>query len=68
MIGTIIKLAILIVVVLVGLKLFAPKVYEDTTSKISQETGIDKSTIDSNINKATHIAIESADKITDESK
>lgn len=64
MIGTLIKLALLTIVVLIGLKIFAPEVYEKTTNKISQTTGIDKNKIDSNIDKATDITIKGAEKFT----
>lgn len=68
MIGTLVKLLVLVVVILVGLKVFAPDMYESTTDKISETTGVEKSFIDKNIDKAKDMAIEGADKLTDSAK
>ena len=68
MIGTIVKLLVLVVVILVALKIFAPEMYDSTTDKISQTTGVEKSFIDKNIDKAKDMAIDGAEKLTDSAK
>ncbi len=68
MISMIVKIAFLAIVILVGLKIFMPDVANDAVNKISTQTGIDKSIINDNLNKATSMAIDGADKLTDIAK
>ena len=65
MIKGIIKLSILAVVILIGLKIFAPQVADQIIDKISQTTGIEKDTLDDNLNKATNLTKDSANMLID---
>ena len=53
MIGTIIKLAILAVVVLVALNIFAPNQADKILSSVSEKTGMDKDTLSDKLDSAT---------------
>lgn len=64
MIGTILKLGLFIAIVLIGLNIFAPKTYESTITKLSEITGIEKEKIDTNVEKATTLSIQGAEKLT----
>jgi len=63
MIGTIIKLVILAVAILVGLKIFAPNTADKVLDQISQTTGVEKNILDDSLNKATDITKDSANKL-----
>jgi len=68
MIGTIIKLIIIVVAILVGLKIFAPETADKVLDKISQTTGIEKNILDDSLNKATDITKDGANKLLDKAQ
>ncbi len=68
MIGTILKLTIFIVIVLVGLKIFMPEMADKAVNQISETTGVEKSIINDNLNKVTNIAIDKTNQLADDAK
>ena len=62
MIGTIIKLAIVAVVVLVALNIFAPGQADKALTTISEKTGIDKGSLSDKLNNATEFAKDTIDE------
>jgi len=65
MIGTIIKLLLFVIVVLVGLKIFMPEMADKAVDTISKTTGVDKSVLEENLNKATDMTIDGAQKLAE---
>ena len=53
MLGTLIKLAILAIVILVALNILAPKQADKVLDKVSEKTSIDKDALKENLDKAT---------------
>jgi hypothetical protein len=53
MLGTLIKLAILAIVILVALNILAPKQADKVLDTVSEKTSIDKTTLKENLDKAT---------------
>ncbi|MCK5295198.1 MAG: hypothetical protein KAJ49_11125 [Arcobacteraceae bacterium] len=68
MIGTLIKLAVLAIIIFVGLNIFNPEMADNAVNKISETTGIDKNTINNNLEKATNMALDGAEKLNDAAK
>jgi len=53
MIGSIVKLGLLVVVILIALNIFAPEQADKLLSTFSEKTDIDKSSLKDNLDKAT---------------
>ncbi len=53
MIGTIIKLAVLAVIILVALQIFAPDQADKVLTTVSEKTGMDKDNLSEKLNEAT---------------
>lgn len=68
MISTIVKIAILAAVILIGLKIFSPETADKAVNKISDVTGVEKSTINDNLNKATTMTVQGAEKLKETTK
>ncbi len=62
MIGTIIKLAILAVVILVALNIFAPQQADKILGTVSEKTGIDKDDLSDKLNSATEFTKDTIDE------
>jgi len=64
------KIIVLLVLVLIGLKVFAPDVADKVIDKVSQSTGIEKEVINNNKNldNATDITKEGINKALDKAK
>jgi Sec-independent protein translocase protein TatA len=68
MIGTIVKLAILAIVILIGLKIFSPETADKAVNQISESTGISKDTINQKLDDATAKTIDGAKQAADAAK
>lgn len=58
MIGQLIKLIILVVVIMIGLKMFAPNTYDSILGTVSDKTGIEKSKMDDSLDNIKDKATE----------
>lgn len=66
--GTIIKLVIVAIIILVILNIFNEDKAHVVTSKISEVTGVDKNNIDKKLNSATEFVKESSDAVVEIAK
>ncbi|MEA2016934.1 MAG: hypothetical protein U9N59_00680 [Campylobacterota bacterium] len=65
MIGTIVKLAILAVVILVALNIFAPNQADKILSSVSDKTGMDKGDLSDKLNNATEFTKDTIKEASD---
>ncbi|MEA2050247.1 MAG: hypothetical protein U9O56_05915 [Campylobacterota bacterium] len=68
MIGTIIKIAVLAVVILIAINFISPDKASDITSSISDKTGINKDLIDNKLDTATQFVKDSSKTVTEIAK
>jgi hypothetical protein len=65
MIGTIVKLLVLVAVVLIALNIFAPQEADKALSTISETTKIDKSSLKENLDKASEFTKDKVNEATE---
>lgn len=68
MLGMLLKLILLVVIILVGLQIFSPETAQKAVDQISETTGVEKSTLEKNLDKATQFTLDSADKVAQAAK
>jgi len=65
MLGTIIKLAIVVVVVMIAINMLAPKQADKILSTVSEKTDINKDVLKDKLNKATDFTKDTLKEATD---
>lgn len=65
MFGYIIKLVILVVVIMIGLNIFAPERAKEIISQVSETTSIKEDTLKNSLDKATEFTQDTVGEISD---
>jgi len=65
MLGYVIKLIVLIVVVMIGLNIYAPQRVDDILGKVSNATNIEQNTLQNNLDSATKFIQDTVSEVTD---
>ena len=63
---TILKYGAIAVAVLIAFKVFMPSIADEAVGKISESTGIEKSTLDKQLKKASNLAKDKAEELKDQ--
>ena len=65
MVLKVIKWVAIVIVIVFAVKIFLPDVANEVTGKISESTGIEKSVLDDNLDKASNVVKEKSGELAD---
>jgi len=68
MLGYIIRLALIVIVVMIGLNIFAPKRVDEILSTVSKTTNIKEETLKNSLDKATKFTQDTVSEISEKVK
>lgn len=68
MLGQLIKLIILVIVIMIGLKILAPDTYDEILGTVSEKTGMEKSVMDDSLDVIKEKTSEAIDEIKENVK